>query len=189
VYGLPVLGVIPKSRALSRSGSLEEGIRARPWSSRAGENHGRPTLPPSETEAFRMLWARLRYGTADRSLRTLLVVSPMPNEGKTTVAGHLAGAAASVGVRALLVEAMFGPTLAKRIGIEPGQGLSDLLAERASPVEAIQSTESTATNGHRNPGIFGIDLLLAWSVHPNPGELLESQAMRGFSNRRQPTTT
>src|ERR1700680_377624 len=59
VYGLPLLGVVPESDALSRSAKGKKGARE--------------ALPASEAEAFHLIRAHLRYFNVDRELRTLLV--------------------------------------------------------------------------------------------------------------------
>ena len=70
-----------------------------------------------EAEAFRLLRARMRYFNIDREVRTVLVVSALPADGKTTVAVHLAAAAASSGAKALLLEAdLRRPTVSQRVG-------------------------------------------------------------------------
>jgi polysaccharide biosynthesis transport protein len=91
IYGLPLLGVVPESAALSRSGK--------------GKKNAREALPASEAEAFHLIRAHLRYFNVDRELRTLLIASAAPGDGKTTVARHLAAAAARMGARVLLLEA------------------------------------------------------------------------------------
>jgi len=80
IYGLPLLGVVPESVALSRSGKSKKGI---------GE-----ALPAGEAEAFHLIRAHLRYFNVDRELRTLLVASAGLGDGKTRVVRHLASAAA-----------------------------------------------------------------------------------------------
>ena len=73
-------------------------------------------MPASEAESFQLIRAHLRYFNVDRELRTLLVASAAPGDGKTTVARHLAGAAARMGSRVLLVEAdLRRPTLAQQL--------------------------------------------------------------------------
>ncbi|MGA8363651.1 MAG: Wzz/FepE/Etk N-terminal domain-containing protein, partial [Solirubrobacteraceae bacterium] len=69
VYGLPLLGVIPESAALSRTAK--------------GRKNSRDALPPGEAEAFQLIRAHLRYFNVDRQLRTLLVASAAPGDGKT----------------------------------------------------------------------------------------------------------
>src|ERR1022692_2948416 len=114
VYGLPLLGVVPESSALSRS-------------ARGGEDA--PTvLPQGEAESFQLIRAHLRYFNVDRELRTLLIVSAAPGDGKTTIARHLAAAAARVGSRVLLLEAdLRRPTLAPQLDVQSGPGLADVL--------------------------------------------------------------
>ncbi len=94
VYGLPVLAAVPESKALSSS-SGDGGLH--PFTRE---------LPFTEAEIFRMLRARLRYFNVDRQLRTLIVTSVAPGEGKTTVAQYLASTGASgSSIRVLLLEA------------------------------------------------------------------------------------
>ena len=108
IYGLPLLGVVPESKALSRSAR--------------GGGDARAVLPPDEAESFQLIRAHLRYFNVDRQVRTLLVASAAPGDGKTTIARHLAGAAARVGSRVLLLEAdLRRPTLAQQLECSPGR--------------------------------------------------------------------
>ena len=111
VYGLPLLGVVPESKALSRS-------------TQARGDAGGAVLPPAEAESFQLIRAHLRYFNVDRELRTLLVASAAPGDGKTTIARHLAGAAARMGSRVLLLEAdLRRPTIAKQLDVPVRTGL------------------------------------------------------------------
>jgi uncharacterized protein (DUF433 family) len=66
----------------------------------------------------------LRYFNVDRELRTLLVASAAPGDGKTTVARHLAAAAARMGARVLLLEAdLRRPTVAQQLDVLSGPGV------------------------------------------------------------------
>src|SRR5271170_257627 len=107
VYGLPLLGVVPESSALSRSGK--------------GKKDAKEALPASEAEAFHLIRAHLRYFNVDKELRTLMVASAAPGDGKTTVARHLAAAAARMGSRVLLLEAdLRRPTIALQLDVDGG---------------------------------------------------------------------
>ncbi len=167
IYGLPLLGVVPESAALSGSAnSPKDGKRA---------------LPASEAEAFQLIRAHLRYFNVDRQLHTLLVASAAPGDGKTTIARHLAAAAARMGSRVLLLEAdLRRPTLAQQLEIQPGPGLSDVLIGAASLREATQAIDLV----HSSVGASGprtLDVLVAGAVlPPNPGELIESHAMEAL---------
>src|SRR3984957_10727339 len=168
VYGLPLLGVVPESGALSRS--------------------ARGTVSASEAEAFHLIRAHLRYFNVDKELRTLLVASAAPGDGKTTVARHLASAAARMGARTLLLEAdLRRPTIAQQFEIHSGRGLSDVLIGAVAMTDAIQSIPM-GQPGNDASRTRTLDVLLAGSVPPpNPGELIESRAMENLLEGAQST--
>jgi polysaccharide biosynthesis transport protein len=172
LYGLPLLGVVPESSALSRS-------------TRGGAD-GPATLPAGEAESFQLIRAHLRYFNVDRELHTLLVASAAPGDGKTTIALHLAAAAARVGSRVLLLEAdLRRPTLAGRLGVQTGPGVADVL------IGAVPWSEATQQNDLDAPSAGGaktrtLDVLVAGAtLPPNPGELIESRAMQTLLERAQ----
>lgn len=162
IYDLPMLGVVPKSRAFEQPPTRGAG----------------GPLPPAEAEVFSLIRAHLRFFNIKRDVRTIAVVSPTAEDGKTTVSRHLAEAAARSGSRVLLLEVdMRHPTLAQQLQITPGPGLASVLIGIA-PVD--DATQSVALQVPIGEGIGGrtLDVLVAGSVlPPNPGELLESPAM------------
>jgi succinoglycan biosynthesis transport protein ExoP len=168
IYGLPLLGVVPESAALSRSAR--------------GKQNAREALPASEAEAFHLIRAHLRYFNVDRELRTLLVASAAPGDGKTTVARHLAGAAARMGARVLLIEAdLRRPTVAAQLDIASGPGLADVLIGMASLNDAIQSIDLDQPARRDSRRGRMLDALVAGAaLPPNPGELIESHAMESL---------
>jgi capsular exopolysaccharide synthesis family protein len=169
VYGLPLLGVVPESTALSREAKSKK--------------NGNAVLPSSEAEAFQLIRAHLRYFNVDRELRTLLVASAAPGDGKTTVARHLASAAARMGSRVLLLECdLRRPTIARALDVQSGPGLADVL------IGAIPLNEAIQTVGLNSPSAAGkeraLDVLVAGAaLPPNPGELIESHAMETVLER------
>ena len=144
----------------------------------------RPLAPPAEAEAFSLIRAHLRFFNVDRDLRTIVVASAAPGDGKTTIARHLAEAAARLGSRVLLLEAdLRQPTLAQQLDIERGPGLAAALIGAVPMGEVTQSIALEAAPGE---GIAGrtLDVLTAGAVlPPNPGELLESRAMETLLER------
>ena len=146
-FGLPILAAIPESRAISSFGR-EQGA--------AG----------IEGEAFRMLRANLRYFNVDRAVKSILVTSAAPQDGKTTVSWNLALAEAEAGKRVLYLEAdLRRPTLASQLQVKASKGLSLVLAGMVDVKDAIQTQQ-------------GVDVLMAGPLPPNPTELIESQRMR-----------
>jgi polysaccharide biosynthesis transport protein len=164
IYRAPLLGVAPLSSALARRGKHGDGKGA--------------ALSPAETEAFNLIRAHLRFFNVDHDLRTIAIGSASPSDGKTTIARHLAEAAAMLGGRVLLLEAdLRQPTLTQQLGLPAGPGLADVLIGAISMEDGIQQVEMQASSGpeldrHR------LDVLPAGSMRPpNPGELVESRAM------------
>jgi succinoglycan biosynthesis transport protein ExoP len=174
IYDLPLLGVVPESKALSRSAR------------RGGDAPA--VLPPGEAESFQLIRAHLRYFNVDRQVHTLLVASAAPGDGKTTIARHLAAAAARVGSRVLLLEAdLRRPTLAQRLDVRSGPGLADVLIGAVLLNDAIQTVDLEAPSD-TSAGGRAFDVLVAGAaLPPNPGELIESRAMETVLERAKST--
>lgn len=158
-FDLPILSTIPDSDF------LETGA------------DGSEALPFSDAEAFRLLRTRLRYFNVDQDVRSVLVTSGAPQEGKSTVAWNLARTAAEAGTKTILLEADFHQaSLAARHGLEPLPGLAELLTHQVAREKAVQSAPVTV----REDGADGqrhLDVLAAGAQPPNPIELMESEAM------------
>ncbi|HEY2767366.1 MAG TPA: polysaccharide biosynthesis tyrosine autokinase [Solirubrobacteraceae bacterium] len=173
LYRLPALGAVPKSRAFAR--------KAR------SKKHRRTPLPPADAEAFALIRAHLRFFAINQRLRTIIVASAAPGEGKSTIARHLAEAEARSGARVLLLEVdLRHPTLAQQLDIQPGPGLADVLIGAIPKDEATQTVTLEASGG--GGAERTLDVLTAGAVlPPNPGELLESHAMADLLARAQTT--
>lgn len=157
IYGLPVLGLVPKSEGYAGAGLQP--------------------LPPVEAEAFALLRARLRYFNVDHEVRSLLVTSSAPGEGKTTIALNLAIAEAVAGkAKVVLVEAdLRRPSLAKRLGMDATPGLSELLSRSTTLESALHRVVVPVRRVTDHE--LGFSILTAGAVPPNPTELMESRAM------------
>jgi tyrosine-protein kinase len=175
LYRLPLLGIVPRSRALSRA-------------SRPHAQAGLEPLPQREEEVFQLIRARLRYFNIDRELRTLLVVSSAPGDGKTTIARHLARAVARMGSAVLLLEAdLRHPALAGQLNLQPGPGLSDVLIGELSLWSATQLVDVDSGPVDGSAG-RSMDVLAAGApLPPNPATLIESQALEGVLEEARST--
>lgn len=131
------------------------------------------TLNTRFAEAYRTLRANISFSSIDRPVKTIVVMSAAPNEGKTTTVSNLGIIMAQAGPRVLLVDADFRhPTLHNLVGLSPNgkkalPGLSNLIVGRASVDEVIHPS-----------GFARLSLLPAGVMPPNPGELLGSLRMR-----------
>jgi Mrp family chromosome partitioning ATPase len=155
-----------------------------------GGRNGTATLSPEDEEPFRVMRQNVRYLTPD-PLRSMLVTSAMPSEGKTTVAICLAAATAAAGKRTLLVECdLRRPTLAARLGLRTVPGLTDYLTQHADWKEvacSVPTLDHGARNGRAAPdSVAGytaagpLNCITAGSHAPRPTELLGSERFRKF---------
>lgn len=150
---LPLLTVIPRSRA------LRQGSRARP--------------AERERVPFQMLRTNLRYFNVDRPLTSVVITSASPGDGKSTVAWNLATVSAKAGQKVLLLEAdLRNPSLHGFAGRSRAGGLSDVLAGDHELMEAIRSVPLDEEEEGST-----LDVLFAGHPPPNPGQLIESDAM------------
>jgi tyrosine-protein kinase len=165
----PILGMIPKSRALARPENPRDG-----------------GLPTREGEAFRMLRANLRYFNVDRQIQSVLVTSPAPGDGKSTVAFNLAAAAAGAGAKVLLIEAdLRHPSLASSFAhVKSKTGLSTVLAGYAGLAEAVKEVP-THQRSYGSSSERVMYVLPAGPLPPNPVDLIESQRMRELVRRAE----
>jgi capsular exopolysaccharide synthesis family protein len=145
--------------------------------------NGRKPLADEELEAFRILRTNLDFLDVDAPLRTVMVTSALPEEGKSTVAAALAFAYAAGGRRTLLVECdLRRPTLAGRLSLQDKPGLTDFLAGHAQPAEVLQTVSVTPppVNGSGPGAASTLVVITAGSHHPQPAELLGSQRFGAF---------
>jgi succinoglycan biosynthesis transport protein ExoP len=150
---------------------------------------GRVPLTPADLEAFRVLRTNLAFFDAERPLRSILVTSGLPEEGKTTVAASLAAAAAAAGQRTLLVDGdLRRGAIASRFGIKDAPGLAEYLVGASTPQEILQThTLKLGRNrtGGRGEGgaqtAQGTLVCIASGRPPaQPAELLASQRCQDF---------
>ena len=127
-----------------------------------------PTLP--EATAVRDIVASLYLGAPGREWRTVLVTSPAPGEGKSTLAANLAVAAAGLGLDTVLVDAnLRHPSVHEVLGMANDRGLGEMLREGSSKQQAAlrrivrpggQPHLWAVTAGHAAPPQ---SLALAWA--------------------------
>lgn len=119
------------------------------------------------SEAFRVLRTNIQFLGLDQPLKTILVTSASPAEGKTTTIANLAVAFAQSGMRVCIVDAdLRRPMVAKTFDIDNWSGLTTALLGQ-------KSVESTV----RETTVPGLYVLPSGPIPPNPAELLGSQRM------------
>jgi capsular exopolysaccharide synthesis family protein len=143
VTGHAVIGRIPKSRAIR--GGLDRAL-----------------ADPIVGGAVRSLRTVLDLEARATPVRTLVVTSSVPGEGKSTIAAMLASAIARLDARVLLVDAdLRRPTVATHFGIEPVPGVAGLLNGTTSFDAAVRRID-------RIPGLG----VLPTAAVPDAGDLV-----------------
>jgi capsular exopolysaccharide synthesis family protein len=147
--------------------------------------NGKRALDPVDLEAARIMRTNLQGGDVDSALRSLVVTSPLPGEGKSTVAMALSWAWAMAGKRTLLVECdLRNPILAQRLGLRSAPGLSDALNGGATPQQVLQPVDLGFTSGANGKEAGAADSRLvtitAGTPVPDPAELLGSSRFEEF---------
>jgi capsular exopolysaccharide synthesis family protein len=183
---LPLLGAIPWQKDL---GTIEKVNTALPQltvgdreitipnttAKSASENLSYYNFSPF-SEAFRTLNANIRLLGSDSPLKSLVISSLSPGDGKTTMAINIAKAAARMGQRVLLVDAdLRRPQIHLRLNLNNDHGLSNVIAEGLDWNEAIQPL----------PRYENLSILTAGSIPPDPSRLLSSQRMQEMISQLQ----
>lgn len=130
--------------------------------------HNNPKSPVSE--AYRVLRTNIQFSSVDKPLKTILVTSSGPMEGKTTTIANLAVIFAQCGSKVLLIDTdLRRPMLHKVFMLLNDRGLTNLLTAQKDSVSFIQ-----------HDVVKNLDVLTSGIIPPNPSELLSSNAMKNF---------
>ena len=119
------------------------------------------------SEAYRTIRTNIKFSNiAGQELKTIMLTSATPNEGKSTTVSNLAVVMAQAGHSVVLCDCDFrNPTQHKMFGLH-NKGLSNCVATGSNVMDIIQQTSV--------PNLY---VLTSGPVAPNPSELLASQNM------------
>lgn len=160
--GASVLSWIPKIEAVSKNGiSAPEFIVGNKANSAA-------------SEAFKALRTRIQFSKLESDqLKTILVTSSIPMEGKTIVACNLAGSFAQAGKKVLILDCdLRKPRVHNVFETDKFPGLSDFLF-----------TNVTIEDITRRTPMDNLYFITSGTIPPNPSELLGSVQMKQFMNK------
>jgi capsular exopolysaccharide synthesis family protein len=182
----PILGVIPfnpdleddekltsnRFASMADLAGLVQQVRQRIGLDTKSHQH---TASPF-LEAFRSLYTNIRLLNSDTQIRSLVISSSVPGEGKSTVSVYLAQAAAALGQRVLLVDTDLRlPQLHNRLGLLNTYGLSNVISLDLDVDRVIQ----------QSPIEEKLFVLTAGQVPPDPTKLLSSQKMQNLMEKFQ----
>lgn len=120
------------------------------------------------SEQYRTIRTSIKFASVDKQMKTLVVTSASPGDGKSTTSANLAVAFADTDMKVLLVDAdLRRATVHMSFQLPNHRGLSTLLSEKNSEVsEAIHPTK-----------VDNLFVLTSGPKPPNPSELLGSHRM------------
>ncbi|MGD1704926.1 GumC family protein [Dapis sp. BLCC M229] len=157
--GLPLLGVIP----------IHEQRMWMNYELKENKSSSLVLYPSAFQEAFRTLNANIRLLNIENPINSLVISSALPGDGKSTVAGHLARAAAAMGQRVLLIDAdLRCPQIHNMMGLSNQQGLSNVIIDGTPIEDAIQ----------RSPVDENLFVLTSGPIPPDPTKILSSRQMQ-----------
>ncbi|MGM9988822.1 MAG: CpsD/CapB family tyrosine-protein kinase [Bacillaceae bacterium] len=119
------------------------------------------------SEQYRNVRTNIQFSSVDEDIKSLLVTSSGPSEGKSTTASNMAVVFAQQGKRVLLIDAdLRKPTDHYTFKVENLYGLSTVLTKQKLLNECIQPTY-----------VKNLSILTSGPIPPNPSELLVSRRM------------
>jgi capsular exopolysaccharide synthesis family protein len=170
VLRIPSLAVIPRMISMQ----VNRGALTPVYALKSKNGSSLDPLPtareaPSRiADAYRTLRTNLLFAPGGRAVRTLVVTSAAPGEGKTVTAANLAVTLAREGKRVLLVDADLRRSRLHRLfGVPNSPGLTDILA-----TDVVSQVLVTPT------AVDGLFVLPNGHPHHNPAELLRSDKLR-----------
>ncbi|WP_110927023.1 CpsD/CapB family tyrosine-protein kinase [Bacillus massiliglaciei] len=120
------------------------------------------------SEQYRTIRTNIQFSVADKEMRSIIVTSSGPGEGKSTTAANLAVVFAQQGKHVLLIDAdLRKPTVHYTFNLPNTYGMTNVLTKRMVLSEAVVETEEK-----------NLYVLSSGPIPPNPAELLGSKAMK-----------
>ncbi|MGF9775884.1 CpsD/CapB family tyrosine-protein kinase [Priestia aryabhattai] len=121
-------------------------------------------------EQYRLIRTNIEFASVDKNIKSIVVTSPAPGDGKSTTATNLSIVLAQQGKKVILVDAdLRKPSLHYTFKLDNMDGLTSVLTKKTNLEKAIIKTH-----------ILNLSILTTGLIPPNPSELLNSQVMESL---------
>jgi non-specific protein-tyrosine kinase len=122
-------------------------------------------------EAYRALRTNISYASVDRPLRTILVTSAVPGDGKSTTIVNLGVVLAQNGKKVIIADCdLRRPQIHTYFGLANRHGMSTLFAQSSEALNSVRQTTA----------VDGLTVVTSGSLPPNPSELMGSQKLQSI---------
>lgn len=185
---LPLLGILPFDKKLQNSQSNQyRNLNSRLPSRERVSNRISPGIPGLSNifrrqsprnryygqgqfwESVQVLYTNIQLLNSDQPIRSLVISSALPGDGKSTVAFQLAQIATAMGKRVLLVDAdLRRPQVHHVSNLNNLWGLSNLISTNIPVEQVIQ----------QSPQMDELSVITSGPIPPDPGRLLSSEKMK-----------
>ncbi len=124
----------------------------------------------NNAESYRVLRTNIQFSNVDKKLKSILITSAGPGEGKTTNVCNIAVAFAQAGHKTLLIDAdMRKPRVHRVFNESAAKGLSLAITDIVNYKQNIHKTE-----------IHNLECMFSGPIPPNPAELLNSNNFKAL---------
>lgn len=124
-------------------------------------------------ESVSSLATNIEFADIDKKIKSVLITSANPNDGKTTIAVNLAKTWAKRGYKTLVVEGDFRhPSVGKGMNLDSNVGMMNVLSGKITLEEAIIRDQD-----------IGLDMFLTGPLPPNPTQVVSSDRMKEVIKR------
>jgi capsular exopolysaccharide synthesis family protein len=168
---LPYLGLLPRIGSRTRW-PKRSTIGSQSSSDMPAELVVRNDPQSAVAEAARAIRTNIAFASPDRPLRSILITSSGPEEGKTTVASCLAITMAQAGQKVLLLDCDLRRPRLHRVFDRPAEpGVTHCILDSSA-------LDSVLRDAKLGGNVEGLDVLPAGQIPPNPAELLHSASFK-----------
>lgn len=120
-------------------------------------------------ESYKSIRTSLKYSSVDKTIKTIVITSSVPGEGKSTIAGNLALCLSESGNKVLIIDCdLRRPSLHKKFRLSNLKGITDCLIDKDNLKESIQEFTSD------------LSVISSGTIPPNPAEILGSKTFERF---------